>query len=482
MASAISDLFSFVDVPDQVRTLFVKEPPSRMMAYRPQDFQDLPVFLKKNFPVPKPLAESELAAVESKARECLESLREFRDVSSAHEFIAIEMGKIFDPMLLDLVSRVNSTLRLVTNPPDSATALPEPITVQLDRQLMLRAALVREVWVWFFIARAIDDPPSARELALMDRVAVLESELRDVRKVVQGPPLPPSDDSVAKRVELVDSSQHLSPRAPLTRRPPAPIFTGVTGGEKPSTDVITWLKQFDSYSQICCLQPHELVAHASLCLSGRAAKEWALISKALVVQGKDVNDFEVFKSAMLSQFVDADVESTVRVRLQKLKQTGSVTTYHAAFRAIMVEAVKYPVTGPEACSYFRAGLKPVLLEQLVKDSSIRQEMSNLEIVVQAAKEAESYLAMLAGLVNESKAAGKRPAAPQHDQTAKRPRTSGASTSSGYAGPSALGPALTDAQKEEYRRAGRCYECGKRGHRTRDCKSKTAAKPATKPAP
>jgi Retrotransposon gag protein/Zinc knuckle len=246
--------------------------------------------------------------------------------------------------------------------------------------------------------------------------------------------------------------------------------------------VITWLKQFDSYSQICCPQPHELVAHASLCLSGRAAKEWPLISKALVVQGKDVNDFEVFKSAMLSQFVDADVESTLRVRLQKLKQTGSVTAYHAAFRAIMVEAVKYPVTGPEACSYFRAGLKPVLLEQLVKDSSLRQEMSNLEIVVQTAKEAESCLAMLTGLVNESKAAGKRPAAPQHDQMTKRPRTSPASTSSGYAGPSALGPALSDAQKEEYRPAGRCYECGKIGHRTRDCKSKTAAKPATKPAP
>jgi hypothetical protein len=115
MASPVSDIFSFVDVPDPVRTLFEKEPPSRMMAYRPHDFQDLPVFLKKNFPVPKPLAESELAAVESKARECLESLRGFRDVSSAHEFIAIEMGKIFDPMLIDLVSRVTSTLRLTSS-------------------------------------------------------------------------------------------------------------------------------------------------------------------------------------------------------------------------------------------------------------------------------------------------------------------------------------------------------------------------------
>jgi hypothetical protein len=109
----------------------------------------------------------------------------------------------------------------------------------------------------------------------------------------------------------------------------------------------------------------------------------------------------------------------------------------------------------------------VIFEQLVEDSSIRQEMSNLEEVVQAAKEGESYLAMLAGLVNESKAAGKRPA-PELHQTGKKPRNSGASTSSGYAGPSGYGTAFNGAQKEEYRRAGRragrCYECGKIGHR------------------
>eukprot|EP00884_Botryococcus_braunii_P000309 jgi/Botrbrau1/10279/Bobra.0120s0001.1 len=28
----------------------------------------------------------------------------------------------------------------------------------------------------------------------------------------------------------------------------------------------------------------------------------------------------------------------------------------------MVEAVKYPISGPEACAYFRAGLKPNILE------------------------------------------------------------------------------------------------------------------------
>jgi hypothetical protein len=60
----------------------------------------------------------------------------------------------------------------------------------------------------------------------------------------------------------------------------------------------------------------------------------------------------------------------------------------------MVEAVRYPITGPEARAYFRAGLKPPVLEILTLDSAIRNELANLDVVVQATKEAESLLRML----------------------------------------------------------------------------------------
>ena len=56
--------------------------------------------------------------------------------------------------------------------------------------------------------------------------------------------------------------------------PPAPLFNG----EKEGTDIITWFGQFDDYSSILGLRDDELVSHASLCLTGRAAKEWAAIS------------------------------------------------------------------------------------------------------------------------------------------------------------------------------------------------------------
>eukprot|EP00884_Botryococcus_braunii_P009973 jgi/Botrbrau1/18978/Bobra.0100s0015.1 len=70
------------------------------------------------------------------------------------------------------------------------------------------------------------------------------------------------------------------------------------------------------------------------------------------------------------------------------------------FRAIMVEAGKYPISGPAACAYFRAGLKPNIFEVLTRDSLVRNELGNLDIVVQAAKEAESFLRMLPGAASE----------------------------------------------------------------------------------
>jgi len=39
--------------------------------------------------------------------------------------------------------------------------------------------------------------------------------------------------------------------------------------------------------------------------------------------------------------------------------------------------------------------------------------------------------------------------------------------------SVIRKATTDKEKEEYRRTGRCFQCGKQGHLARDCPSKPA---------
>jgi hypothetical protein len=78
---------------------------------------------------------------------------------------------------------------------------------------------------------------------------------------------------------------------PKPIRVPPPKFDGTKEGTK----VTTWFEQFDDYSAIVQIAPCELVANASLCLSGRAAEQWALMKKSLIQRGKDPGDFETFK-------------------------------------------------------------------------------------------------------------------------------------------------------------------------------------------
>jgi hypothetical protein len=109
-------------------------------------------------------------------------------------------------------------------------------------------------------------------------------------------------------------------------------------------------------------------------------------SGPLVFHGVDDKDF---KAELLSNFVDISVGNTVRFRLaQAILQSGRVAQYYSLFRAISLEAVTYPVTRPEACAAFRAGLdltkivlvyKPQILELLMKDASVRHEMINVEV-------------------------------------------------------------------------------------------------------
>jgi hypothetical protein len=173
-------------------------------------------------------------------------------------------------------------------------------------------------------------------------------------------------------------------------------------GSKEGTKITTWFEQFAAYATLLQLTPDTLVDHASLCLTGKAAEQWALIRKSLALHGKDSSNFEVFKAELTANFVDLALEGTVRYRLAQVRQTGTVSHYYSQFRAIAVEAVTHPVSGPEACAAFRAGLKQPILELVMKDALARQEMADLEVVVKAAQEAESLLALLAGVTLKGK--------------------------------------------------------------------------------
>jgi hypothetical protein len=303
------------------------------------------------------------------------------------------------------------------------------------------------------------------------------------------------DHEALKRAQsIIDGESRGPPREPRgTTRVAIPKFSG----DKGSTDAITWLGQFGRYANLLRLKPEELVSHATLCLEGRAAREWAFMEKALTAQNKDIENFDVFKEALTTHFVDPDVESTVRVRLARLKQSGSVAQYHSTFRGILVEAVTNPVLGAEAVSLFKQGLKAPILEQLMKDSVTRHEHADLEKVVQAAKEAEQLIGVLAGLVRAGKGEGPLPGTTSN-KGAKRPNpdpavhppqgkqhkgnkaTNRNSTPDAWKVPrqeSKGGSKYTPEEKAAHRAAATCGECGGTGHYTNQCANNKTAKPS-----
>eukprot|EP00884_Botryococcus_braunii_P008971 jgi/Botrbrau1/18075/Bobra.0062s0061.1 len=146
--------------------------------------------------------------------------------------------------------------------------------------------------------------------------------------------------------------------------------------------------------------------------------------------------------------------------------------YYNAFRAITVEAVTYPVTGPEACAAFRAGLKPALLELIMKDASVRREMSNVEAVVKAAKEAESLLAMLSGVSKgKEKVYGDREEGElPRDRGTKRPAHNHPKGATRHLGKLQKKYGLSQDRREAAGKlaSGVCFECNKPGHFAFEC--------------
>jgi hypothetical protein len=365
---------------------------------------------------------------------------------------------------------VVDTTEALRGPPDESGGYRAIEHSVSEAQALWRAAVWR-YWLWCAAARAfhVRIPANmlndARILAIEDRVSTLDSKVQSLDSKL--------DEVLALlRTNAGGASSSTSPRIPHTShtRPPAPLFNG----SKEGTKISTWFEQFASYATILRLTPDSLVDHASLCLQGKAAEQWALIRKSLALHGKDVSDFEVFKAELTACFVDLALEGTVRHRLAQLKQTGSVSHYYSQFRAIAVEAVTYPVSGPEACAAFRAGLKSTILEVVMKDASARQEMTDLEVVVKAAQEAESLLAVLAGITARDKARAK----PEGLEEGELPPPQRPRDRQRQSKDKGKRPAPTDTYQAGLSKLQRsfgsgggpvtCHDCGNQGHYSWQC--------------
>jgi hypothetical protein len=469
-------LRTLVEVPLGLRNTFTVVPPVRRIALGPFWDDSWANWAKKNPRVPDISGGLSFENCRDFTKAKLTEIKALASAEIAVQQLVCEIGAYFtklEPVEVHL-AELSKQLHLQVAGEGGFKPGFDSVAhfAEMQRLATTKTEYVTRVWQLYFIAAELDTDSSVGRTE--DRVDMLEAEVAVLNQRLAGGH-PTSGPSVDVLNSEFNAKRTTEPARGPFRRPPAPLFNG----EKEGTDIITWLGQFDDYSCILGLRDDELVSHASLCLTGRAAKEWALLKRSLSVQGKDVKDFAVFKTSLLAHFVEVEVENTVRPRLARLRQTKSVAAYHATFRAIMVEAVKYPISGPEACAYFRAGLKPNILEVLTRDSLVRNELGNLDMVVQAAKEAESFLRMLPGAANEKETQelkallkGKRQADGDAIPPPKRAavgKPSGSLSGSG-AGPSGTQP---NAYVAKMKREGRCYKCGELGHTAKFCKKPDA---------
>lgn len=323
---------------------------------------------------------------------------------------------------------------------------------------------------------AVPDPMGLLEVmrrenaSLMGKVSNLEAQIAQILALHGA-------GATTTRTHVSDTHAGLSGAGVArnnTRAPPPPIFSGSEDGLK----IRTWLAQFQEYCKVMRIVPSEMTAFATLCLKDKAAEHWTTIKETLQQQNKDVNDFEVFRFALVEHYIDLATENTVRPRLSRVKQRSSVADYHNRFRDIILEAVMHPLSQPEACSYFRAGLKSSIYEHVMRDSAIRNQQSSLEVVVRAAKEAEALFDVLAGHSEDSLRSPQKTKralqSPQlRDDKGKKPKP--ANSKEGIVGMSdkllALSDSLEIPRNVAYARfrANKCLKCDKKGHTLQQCR-------------
>ncbi|CAL8461065.1 g596 [Coccomyxa elongata] len=221
---------------------------------------------------------------------------------------------------------------------------------------------------------------------------------------------------------------------------------------------------FDLWFQLSRLPLAQKGARAQLALEGQAATQWCNLKQTLRAAGQDVYDYTVVKDALIAQYAPISPGMTVRQRLHKLRQTGSVEAFHEEFRRIAAEAVNHPVKGAEACYIFLAGLKSGVRERITTDPDTRDEYTNIDKLVAEAKMID--MAVFARSGEWKDAPGKRRDRSRSPESRKGKRAPSRGRSSGVRGDRSH--SREEKGKWPAQDKMKCHLCGKLGHRMADC--------------
>ncbi|KAJ5919015.1 Retrotransposon polyprotein [Penicillium verhagenii] len=283
---------------------------------------------------------------------------------------------------------------------------------------------------------------------------------------------PTNEQLMAMVSQLQEQLVTLNNRSAPVVKPPKPAFF-----EGARTQLRSFLTQMEMQLRIIrCSEEADKVIYASTYLRGQAfnwfepyirefnekpMKKWSDTTKDIF------GSYDKFKQKLEQTFGDIDAVRTVERKLDRLRQTGSASSYAAEFQQIISHL---DMDDDTYIWLFERGLKEEVKDELMRIDR-PDELSKL---IEVAVKFDNRLYERAQQRRESKQWKSNSSRPYHPRSGARRQQPRESYSDPY-GPQPMeldAARLPDEEQKRRKEQRLCFSCGKPGYMSRDCRSKS----------
>ena len=199
--------------------------------------------------------------------------------------------------------------------------------------------------------------------------------------------------------------------------------------------------------------------------------------RRLIPAPPHINVWDEFEQDFIQNWDNTNAHYKATAELDKLKMEGSNIDHYITKFAELARKVQYHEDNPAVLEKFKHGLPVRLLEA----SMHHNQPANWEQWKSSTRKQQAILTSIEPLrqafFTEKKA--KKPFFSHNNRGEFNPRRGGMSNAMDTS--TSLSKAVTEADKEQYKKEGRCFFCRAQGHVSRSCSKKTTTPQKSPPA-
>jgi ribosomal protein S10 len=242
------------------------------------------------------------------------------------------------------------------------------------------------------------------------------------------------------------------------------------------------LYQFLNSTAPVMTDPYRKVAHALTFIQGSAVAEWKRsvenwVMRRPIPTPPHVDVWEEFEQDFIQDWDDTNAHYKAAAELDKLKMEGSNIDHYITKFAELARKAQYHEDDPAVLEKFKHGLTVRLLEA----SMGHDQPANWEQWKLSTRKRQAILTSIEphrqAFFAEKRA--KKPFFSRNNKGEFNSRRGGPSNAMDTS--ASLSKAVTEADKERYKKEGRCFFCGAQGHVSRSCSKKSATNQKSTPA-